>query len=211
MKISDLPQPYRALAELRARQTPRTGPCYYNSGFTWFTSPEKGDFWRDVIADGKLPPIPQSSLDELARLNLWPVATRLPYDEKPLPVGIEAPPDGWCYVGKGVGEAEKMHVFLGRLIKGGWSDSPRRGQPWEGGNPNNHYAAPSNLCNRLQPSKPTEPFTSIRLPDITPVFTRTEPHTVESYRAAIIAALESADNSHGASLVQYYPVVKTIN
>jgi len=212
MNISDLPQPYRALAELRKQQD--TASVYaafseekrlmLNYAFQWSKTIEC-NFWYDVYL-GKLPPIPQSSLDELARLNLWPVATRLPYDEKPLPVGIEAPPDGWCYVGKGAKNKGGMIWFSKHTVR--WVDDSKM---CDGGNPDHHYAAPSNLCNRLQPSKPAEPFTSIRLPDITPVFTRTEPHAVESYRAAIIAALESADNSHGASLVKFYPVVKTIN
>ena len=212
MKISELPQPYRALAELRKQQDTTIIYAAFseekrlmlNYAFQWSKSIEC-NFWYDVYL-GKLPPIPQSSLDELARMNLWPIATRLPYDEKPLPDGIEAPPDGFCYVGERVKKTLRGLIYFNNHLNE-WITNP---DCCEGGTGGTHYAAPSELCNRLQPPKPAEPFTSIRFPDITPIFTHTEPHTVESYRAAIIAALESAGDSHGASLVKFYPVVKTI-
>jgi len=219
MKISDLPQPYRALAELRKRQdtTSEFGRRQEDKrktlagSFEWSVTPEKMQWWNDVD-DGKRPPIPQSSLDELARLNLWPVVERLPYDEKPLPVGIESPPDGFVFIGSNFGgpkiEVKGSACYFKK--EGVWKYDGPSDFWWIGGMNDHPIAAPSHLCNRLQPPKPAEPFTSVRLPDITPVFTRTEPHTVESYRAAIIAALESADNSHGASLVKFYPLVKTI-
>jgi hypothetical protein len=217
MKISDLPQPYRALAELRRSQDATSNFSKKSQNertnlhwaFDWERTQEDWPFWNQVYLV-KLPPIPQSSLDELARLNLWPVDERLPYDEKPLPSGIEPPPEGFCYVGEAVKKEDKSHSFLGRS-RMAWSATQCNGLEFSGGYEGNHYAAPVRLCNRLQPAKPAEPCVTIRLPDITPVFTRTEPHTVESYRLAIIEALKSADNPHGASLVEYYPVVKTIN
>lgn len=229
MKISDLPQPYRALAELRKSQDASTyakeAPgkrALLNHAFQWSETKEC-NFWYDVYK-GKLPPIPKSSLDELAKLGLWP--ERLPYDEKPLPEGLEAPPDGYCYVGDELkkGKMDKAPLSWCAIIPGDKNDrwSRRLGQSWT--NPNLHYAAPAHLCNRLKRPEsnhgvyvtPTaileklrpEPFTSIRLPDITPVFTRSEPHTVASYRAALIDALKSAGCQHGAAIVEFYPITK---
>jgi len=210
MKISDLPQPYRALAELRVKQKPNSGMI---GGFEWSLSPENHAFWRDIFIDnGKLPPIPQSSLEELQRLGLWPIAERLPYDEKPLPEGMPNPPDGLVFIGSNQGGPEITIIGSACFFKneGKWTYNGPSDYWWIGGDSNHPLAAPSHLCNRLQPFKPAEPFTSVRLPDVIPIFTRTEPHTVESYRLAIIEALKSADNLHGASLVEYYPVVKQI-
>jgi len=74
MKISDLPQPYRALAELRRKQKPGALDCPFGSGFYWHRSPEEGPFWIQVFKDDELPPIPMQSLEELHALGIWPVA-----------------------------------------------------------------------------------------------------------------------------------------
>lgn len=74
---------------------------------------------------------------------------RKPYDEKPLPVGIAQPPDGFFYVGMGVSGIRPFACIGDGLFA--WDST----KPHEtsAGIPSIHYAAPAELCNRL-PSAP---------------------------------------------------------
>lgn len=72
MKITDLPSPYRELAEMRHDKTPIKDEIYYfletngvDVAFVWYDTPEGTDFWAKVNI-GQLPEIPASSLKELA-------------------------------------------------------------------------------------------------------------------------------------------------
>lgn len=75
MKIQDLPQPYRALAEMRREQqinsewvkkcdTEFTETNELHLAFYWENTPEGGDWWKD-LNEGNTPEIPAESLAEL--------------------------------------------------------------------------------------------------------------------------------------------------
>lgn len=68
MKLTDLPSPYRELAEMRHEQKPSTDIFKetndLDDAFLWHRTPEDGEFWTDVY-EGKQPEIPKQSLEEL--------------------------------------------------------------------------------------------------------------------------------------------------
>ena len=66
MKISELPEPYKSLAEMRREQAGNTGDELANSNetFIWAFTLEGGLFWSK-LNDGYTPDIPASSLAEL--------------------------------------------------------------------------------------------------------------------------------------------------
>lgn len=73
MKLTDLPSPYRELAEMRHEQKPHHLPSYVNEfessndliyAFMYSDTPENFDFWYEVNHDWQ-PEIPKQSLLEL--------------------------------------------------------------------------------------------------------------------------------------------------
>ena len=63
MIISELPRPYRMLAEYRREQ--QGGGYGLGSGFTWVETPEGYDFWAEIYYKRTLPEIPAASIREL--------------------------------------------------------------------------------------------------------------------------------------------------
>ena len=65
MKIQDLQQPYRALAEMRREHDANTPKGYYlSTAFEWTNTKEGDVFWREIWYN-KYPEIPAASLEEL--------------------------------------------------------------------------------------------------------------------------------------------------
>jgi len=88
-------------------------------------------------------PVPQAVSDWAAK-NILP-EPRKPYDEKPLPVGIPKPPDGFCYVGMGVKKTASGLIYFREAL----SEWINNTSYCSGGTKKYHYAAPAKLCNRL--------------------------------------------------------------
>lgn len=104
MKITDLPSPYRELAEMRHDKTPIKDEIYYfletngvDVAFVWYDTPEGTDFWAKVNI-GQLPEIPASSLKEFAE---WQKSK----GEQPTLIGGKTDTE-WIYLFAGQANAE---------------------------------------------------------------------------------------------------------
>lgn len=70
--ISELPEPYKSLAELRREQIGIPDTYDFSIAFPWENAPEPEGFWSAVY-DGELPVIPVKSIEELKGSETFPI------------------------------------------------------------------------------------------------------------------------------------------